>query len=114
MGPVIRNSPVLGKLCRVNPQTLIMVRIKNDYNLFCVGNCEDECEDNKILSITKKIELLFHTKTSFCKHKSPDCITNAVHGLISNFKIGLKIRVAFTLLQVLLRGGKLNKIKIVD
>ncbi len=71
-------------------------------------------EDNKMLSITKKIELLFHTKTSFCKHKSPDCITNAVHGLINNFKIGVKIRVVFTLIQVLPRGGKLNKISIVD
>jgi len=66
------------------------------------------------LSFAKKIELLFHKKTSFCKHKSPDCITNSVHGFISNFKIGLKIRVAFTLLQVLLRRVKINKISIVD
>jgi hypothetical protein len=64
--------------------------------------------------IINNIELLFNKKTPFCKHKSPDCITNAVHGFISNFKIGLKIRIGFTLLQVLLRGVKLNKISIVD
>jgi hypothetical protein len=58
--------------------------------------------------------MLFHQKTPFCKHKSPDCITNAVHGFISNFKIGLKIRIAFTVLQVLLKGGKLNHISIAD
>ena len=66
------------------------------------------------MSFSKKIELLFNKKTPFCKHKSPDCITNAVHGFISNFKIGLKIRIGFTLLQILLRGVKLNKISIVD
>ena len=52
----------------------------------------------KQISLMKKIELLFHTKTHFCKHKSPDCITNAFQGLISNFKIGVKIRLAVTLI----------------
>ena len=52
----------------------------------------------KQISFMKKIELLFHTKTHFCKHKSPDCITNAFQGLISNFKIGVKIRLAVTLI----------------
>ena len=58
--------------------------------------------------------MLYHCKSSHCRHKSPDCVTNAVQGLISNFKTGIKIRLAFTLLQVLLRGGKLNKIKLTD
>ena len=66
------------------------------------------------MSFSKKIELLFNKKTPFCTHKSPDCITNAVHGFISNFKTGLKIRIAFTVLQVLLKGGKLSSISIVD
>ena len=79
-----------------------------------VGPSEEEFEDQKSMSIGQKIELLFHTKTRHCKHKSPDCITNAVQGLLSNFKIGIKIRLAVTLIQVALRGGKLNNIKIVD
>lgn len=37
-----------------------------------------------------------------------------MQGLLSNFKIGLKIRLAVTLLQVLLRGGKLGNIKVLD
>lgn len=77
---------------------------------------EDHSEDelNKNATFLKRLELLFHTKTHFCKHHSPDCITNSVKGFISNFKIGVKIRLAFTLLQVLLRGGKLKGIKLID
>lgn len=41
-------------------------------------------------------------------------MTNAVRGLWSNFKIGLKIRLAVTIIQILLRGGKLKNIKIAD
>ncbi len=85
------------------------------------GPCLDDdqqppfCEElGKNASVAKKLELLFHTKTHNCRHKSPDCVTNAVQGLISNFKIGLKIRLAVTLLQVLLRGGKIGSIKIPD
>ena len=104
----------VGTPLRSTEVTINMVRPYESINASLVGCCEDDCEENKILSISKKIELLFHTKTSFCKHKSPDCITNAVHGLISNFKIGLKIRVVFTIIQILLRGGKLNNISIMD
>lgn len=60
----------------------------------------------------RKVELLFHTKTRHCKHKSPDCVTNAVQGLLSNFKIGVKIRLAITLIQIILRGGKINNISL--
>ena len=66
------------------------------------------------MSLLRKVELLFRTKTSFCRHKSPDCFTNSVQGLIQNLKIGIKIRLAFTLLQIILRGGKLNSIKLSD
>ena len=74
----------------------------------------EEEDINKDASLLRRLELLFHTKTHFCRHSSPDCVTNAVKGFISNFKIGIKIRVAFTILQILLRGGKLNKIKLID
>ena len=82
-----------------------------------VGPSEDELmseELGKNQTFIRKLELLFNTKTSFCKHKSPDCVTNAVQGFISNFKIGLKIRFAITIIQLLLRKSKLNKISIVD
>ena len=82
-----------------------------------VGPSEDELmseELGKNQTFIRKLELLFNTKTRFCKHKSPDCVTNAVQGFISNFKIGLKIRFAITIIQLLLRKSKLNKISIVD
>ena len=81
-----------------------------------VGPYEDDqvAQEDKVLSFQRKVELLFHTKTRHCKHKSPDCVTNAVQGLISNFKIGMKIRVGITLLQLLMKGVKLNEIRIVD
>lgn len=84
------------------------------FTYLTVGILEEGEDLNKDAGLLKRLELLFHTKTHHCRHTSPDCVTNAVKGFISNFKIGIKIRVAFTLLQVLLRGGKLNKIKLLD
>lgn len=37
-----------------------------------------------------------------------------MRGFISNFKIGVKIRLAVTILQILLRGGKISNIKLLD
>lgn len=58
--------------------------------------------------------LLFRKKTPYCRHKSPDCVTHAVQGLFDNIKWGVMIRVAVTLLQLLLRKTKLSKISLKD
>jgi hypothetical protein len=54
--------------------------------------------------------MLLNKKTRFCKHKSPDCASNAIHGFLSNFKIGLMIRGVITLLQLLLGKAKITKL----
>jgi hypothetical protein len=58
------------------------------------------------------LQLLFHKKTKFCKHRSPDCITNAVHGFLSNLKTGLMIRGVITLLSILLKKQKITEISL--
>eukprot|EP00347_Sterkiella_histriomuscorum_P018427 403345550 len=71
-------------------------------------------KDQKTMNVLKHLALLFSKKTSHCKHKSPDCVTNAVQGFIVNAKWGLMIRAAITLLQLAMGKAKLNKIKFSD
>ena len=73
---------------------------------------QEEINDKRS-TILQKLGLLFHKKTRHCKHKSPDCITHAVEGLISNIKIGIKIRLAITLLQLAFGSIKVKNISII-
>lgn len=53
-------------------------------------------------------------KTVHCKHKSPDCITHAIKGLLENAKYGLMIRGAITLIQLLFRKVKVSQLTVAD
>jgi hypothetical protein len=66
------------------------------------------------MDFVRLIALMLRKKTNFCKHKSPDCVTNAVQGLLVNVKYGLMIRAAVTLLQLLFKKTKLAKISVTD
>ena len=66
------------------------------------------------MDLVKFISLMLRRKTAHCKHKSPDCFSNAVQGLLVNVKYGLIIRGAVTLLQLIFRKVKVHKISLVD
>lgn len=57
---------------------------------------------------------MFTSKTKDCRHSAPDCVSNASSGFLLNLKYGAMIRCAYTLLQVVTKGGKLKNIKIFD
>ncbi|CDW74746.1 UNKNOWN [Stylonychia lemnae] len=70
--------------------------------------------EEKVVGILKFLQYLISTKTSHCKHNNPDCMTNAVEGLLTNMKHGVAIRGVMTFLMILLGKQKMSKINFKD